>query len=434
MTKTITRRQFITRSAGTVAVGLFMPKLLLGQTGPGSRSPKDSSRKIFVVIQLAGGNDGLNTVIPYTDSNYAAQRPNLAFKEPDLKDSSGNSTIISDQLGLHPSLSELKSLYDAGRVAVVLGVGYPDPNLSHFFSMDVWHTADPTGLAGEGWLGRYADVALINQTGLTSAAVASGALPKSLLSPKVVVPSILSFQFYDFLTDPAHPEDNQNQLNTYQANAARNLAAGSLVASINHIGSDAVSNALQLKDSISHYSSSVVYPSDNPLAQGLQMVAEIVTTAPDANLLYVSLGGFDHHSNEIDHSGATPNKLAGQHAQLLGWFSQAVKLFYDDMAAHSLADDVVLLQWSEFGRRVNENDSFGTDHGTAAPMFLIGNPIHGGLYGSQPSLASSDLDEAGNMKFNVDFRSVYATVADHWLGVDSGSILGGSFDDVGLFG
>lgn len=433
MTKGISRRQFIKRGASTVAVGLFVPKLLLGQTGGASRRPADSARKIFVVIQLAGGNDGLNTVIPYTDGNYAAERPNLGFKDSDLKDSGGKSTIISDRFGLHPSMSDMKSLYDAGRVALVLGVGYPEPNLSHFFSMDVWHTADPTALAGEGWLGRYADAALINQPGLTAAAV-SNVLPKSLLSPKVVVPSILSFQFYDFLTDPFHPEDSQDQLGTYRANASRTLASGSLGATINQIGQDAVSNALQVKDSVSHYSSPVVYPDDNPLAQGLKMAAEIVATIPEANLLYVSLGSFDHHSSEIDDTGGTPNKLSGQHATLLGWFSQAVKLFYDDMAAHSLADNVVMMQWSEFGRRVNENSSLGTDHGTASPMFVIGNPIHGGLYGSQPSLASSDLDEAGNMKFAVDFRSVYATILDHWLSVDSASILGSSFGDVGFFG
>ncbi len=149
-------------------------------------------------------------------------------------------------------------------------------------------------------------------------------------------------------------------------------------------------------------------------------------------MLYVTLGGFDHHSDQISHPNNRADKFSGQHAGLLRWFSDAVKTFYDDMAQHGLADNVLMMQWSEFGRRPNENDSFGTDHGTAAPLFVIGNSVRGGLYGQQPSLAATNLDIAGNMKFTVDFRSVYATVLDKWLGVDSKTVLGTSFENVGF--
>jgi uncharacterized protein (DUF1501 family) len=276
-------------------------------------------------------------------------------------------------------------------------------------------------------------VALAGKTGLTASSV-GGVLPKSLYSSKVVIPSILNFSFYDFTTDFGYPGDSNNQLNTFQRTAGRSLAADSNNGAISKIGLDAVNGALQVKSSIANYSSTVTYASDNPLAQGMKMVAQIITTIPEASLFYVSLGSFDHHSDQISHANNRPDKLSGQHAGLLKWFSDAVKTFYDDMTQHGLADNVVMMEWSEFGRRPNENASFGTDHGTAAPLFVIGNPVKGGLYGQQPSLAATDLDSAGNMKFSVDFRSVYGTILDRWLSVDSKSVLGGTFENVGFLG
>jgi uncharacterized protein (DUF1501 family) len=314
---------------------------------------------------------------------------------------------------------------------VTLGVGYPNPNLSHFLSMDIWHTANLTGLGSEGWLGKYADVALVGKVGLPASSV-GGVLPKTLYSNKVVIPSILNFALYDFTTDFNYPGDSNNQLNTFQRTAGRNLPTDTYNGAINSIGLEAVKGALQVKSSVANYSSSVTYAPDNPLAQGMKMLAQIITTIPGASLLYVSLGGFDHHSDQISHPNNRSDKFSGQHAGLLRWFSDAVKTFYDDMTQHGLADNVLMMQWSEFGRRPNENDSFGTDHGTAAPLFVIGNPVRGGLYGQQPSLAATNLDVAGNMRFTVDFRSVYATVLDKWLGIDSKTVLGASFENVGF--
>jgi uncharacterized protein (DUF1501 family) len=425
-----TRRQIIKRSAAMVTVGVVMPRLWTTEAR-GQTPAADPSRRILVIIQLAGGNDGLNTVVPYTDSRYYAQRPTLSFKDSELKDKDSRSTIISNEFGLHPSLGEIRDLYEAGRVAVTLGLGYPNPNLSHFLSMDIWHTANLTGLGSEGWLGKYADVALLGKVGLPASSI-GGVLPKSLYSAKVVIPSILSFSLYDFITDFNYPGDSNNQLNTFNRTAGRSLSTDSFNGAINSIGVEAVKGALEVKSSIANYSSTVSYATDNPLAQGMKMLAQIITTLPEASLLYVTLGSFDHHSDQISHPNNHADKLSGQHASLLKWFSAAVKAFYDDMAQHGLADNVVMMQWSEFGRRPNENASFGTDHGTAAPLFVIGNPVRGGLYGQQPSLAATDLDSAGNMKFTVDFRSVYSTILDRWLGVDSKSVLGGSFENVGF--
>ncbi|HLG16098.1 MAG TPA: DUF1501 domain-containing protein [Blastocatellia bacterium] len=418
-----TRRQFIKQGAGMVTVGMVLPRIWLGEAQGRPAAP--SNRK-FVVIQLAGGNDGFNTVVPYTESRYYALRPTLALREAELKDDQNRSTIITNQFGLHPALSEIKALYDEGKVAAVLGVGYPNPSLSHFLSMDIWHTADLSGLAGQGWLGRYADLALFGQPGLTAAAV-GGELPKGLYANRVVIPNIVNFSFYNFLTDPAYGDDRNNQLNTFNAAASRTFGADTLSASINKTAFESVSGAQAVQSAVGTYHSSVVYPQNNPLADGLKMVAQLMTTIPEAGLLYVQMGGFDTHSDQIAHSSGNANRLGGWHTTLLKWFSEGVRAFYDDLAEHGIAEDVLIMEWSEFGRRPGENASFGTDHGTVGQMFIIGDAVRGGLHGEQPSLAASALDPAGNPMFTVDFREVYATILDRWLGVDSRAVLGAQF-------
>jgi uncharacterized protein (DUF1501 family) len=429
----VTRRQFIKRSAGFVTVGMVIPRFWLSEAR-GEQINFSQHRKL-VVIQLAGGNDGFNTVVPYTDARYYSLRPLLAFRDTELKTKDGASTIISSQFGLHPSMAEVKNLYDAGRVAVVHGVGYPNPNLSHFLSMDIWHTADASGLGSRGWLGKYADLALIGQPNLSAASIGSLELPKSLGADRFVVPNIINFSFYNFLADPNYPGDYNNQLNAFNFAASRTMSAGSFLGAINGTAFESVRGAQQVQRSVSAYSSTVSYPTNNPLAVALQMVAQLMTTVPEASLLYVQMGGFDNHSDQIgDRQSNRSNKTVGDHATLLRWFSQAVKLFHDDLTEHGLADEVLMMQWSEFGRRPGENASFGTDHGTAAPLFVMGNPVRGGQYGETPSLAATDLDPAGNVKFTVDFREVYATILDSWLGADSRAVLGAQYSNLGFLG
>jgi uncharacterized protein (DUF1501 family) len=194
---------------------------------------------------------------------------------------------------------------------------------------------------------------------------------------------------------------------------------------------ESVNGAQAVTTAVAGYSSTVTYPEGNSLANALKMAAQIFTTVPDTNLCYASIGGFDNHSQQIGNDQDPTNKLLGPHASLLRSFSQAVKAFYDDMEGHGLRD-LVIMTFSEFGRRLNENASFGTDHGTSSLMFVIGNPVKGGLYGTYPSLAATDLDNAGNLRHNVDFRAVYSTILDRWLGVDSSTILGGTFENIGF--
>lgn len=426
-----TRREFIKRSAGAVSVGLVMPSLLLREAR--GQSPDTQNRRKLVIIQLAGGNDGFNTVVPFTDSRYLALRPTIAFKDADLQSASGPSMMISNDFGLHPAMTELKSLWDQNKVAITLGVGYPNANLSHFLSMDIWHTADTSGLAGKGWLGKYADLALIGKQGLPAASI-GGESPKTFYANNLVIPNIINFDFYNFLTDPGYPGDSRNQINTFTAAASRVLPGDTFIGSINKTAFESAASAQKVQTAIAGYRSSVNYNPQNPLAVALKMLAQIITTMPEANLLYVQMGGFDNHAYQIENSNGRVNKFAGTHFVLLKWFSEAVKSFYDDLVEHQMADDVLMMQWSEFGRRPGENASYGTDHGSVTPMFLIGNPVRGGLYGQQPSLAVTESDNAGNPKFNVDFRAVYATILNRWLDADARAVLGAQYENVGFLG
>jgi uncharacterized protein (DUF1501 family) len=413
-----------------VSLSMLMPKVWLSD----AQAQQAPGRRIFVVIQLAGGNDSLNTVIPYTNARYRSLRPTLSFADSELKDDQGKTMLISSQFGLHPALTEIKDLYDQDKVAIVLGVGYPNANLSHFSSMDIWHAADPQLGRRDGWLGRYADQMLAGAEGLTAISIGGGSLPKSLLAERVVIPNVTNFTAYDFLTDTRYAGDRANRLEAFTLNHSRSFPDGPFVGEIRDIGLDAVRGAQQLKASIGTYNSPVTYPAGNPLASALRMAAQVATTIEGTVLFYVQMGGFDNHSGQIGVENGQPSKLAGDHSRLLNFFSEAVKAFYEDMAAHGLADKVVMMEWSEFARRPAQNNSLGTDHGTAGALFVIGDPVSGGLYGEHPSLEATDLDRAGNMRFTVDFRSVYGTIIDRWLGGDSRAILGSQFENVGFLG
>ncbi|MEW6211196.1 MAG: DUF1501 domain-containing protein [Acidobacteriota bacterium] len=413
----VTRREFIKRTVGAVSVTALMPTLAL--TG---RAQSADGRRIFVVIQCLGGNDGLNTVIPYTNARYHTLRPTLGFEEADLKDSRNRPTIISSEFGLHPSLGEIKDFYDAGRVAIILGIGYPEPNQSHFDSMDIWHTANVKDGRGKGWLGRYADIALADDEGLVALS-STFTLPKSLQSNRAVIPSISigAFPTYDISTDPNFAAERDARVNLLMAGNSRQFPDASFISEVARNGEGALGKVAKIKSAQNDYQSSVTYPANNQLAEGLKIVARVATTSAESMLFYVTLADFDHHARQAD-----------AHTALLRQFSEAVKAFYDDMEQHSLADKLLVMQWSEFGRRPFENGSAGTDHGAASMMFVLGNPVAGGIYGEQPSLEAMDIDEVGNLKFTVDFRAVYATILDRWLGVEHREVLGDEFENIGF--
>ncbi len=418
--KHINRRNFLKQGFGFVTAGVVLPHLgLSGFAQTPSFAPSD--RRILVVIEFAGGNDGLNTVIPYTDPAYLKARPTIGLTDKD------GILSISDRYALHPELAELKPFYDAGNLAIVQSVGYPEATLSHFRSRDIWHTADPVKISGEGWLGKAAEQLYGSNVGLKALSVGNG-LPKTLQSPVAVVPAIVKFPRYDYQTDSRYAADGKNQEKTFTNIYGQTRTKGTLDQSIAMIGLDALEGADTLQAGIAQYQSNVEYPANNPLSEGLKMLAQIITTIPESQILYVTLGGFDNHSQQI---AAADQKLSGDHASLLKYFSEGVDAFYKDLAGHGLAEQVVVMQWSEFGRRPNENGSLGTDHGTASSLFVIGNPVKGGIYGNHPNLTS--LDRAGNVTFDIDFRSVYGTILDGWLKVSSSQVLGAPFENIGFF-
>jgi uncharacterized protein (DUF1501 family) len=423
-----TRRQFIKRGAAMAGVSFLLPEILF--KGAHGQTTADPNRRILVVIQLEGGNDGLNTVVPYTNDRYFSLRPVLGIRESELQDAQGKSTIITNKLGFHPVMSGIKDLYDKGRVAVVLGAGDgPNPGLSHFIAQDIWQVANVAGDNSEGWLGKLADQGLAQGAGVRVLS-SDDRSPRALVSKKAIFPNVPSFAAYNFQTDAKYPGNGRRQIGTFNAYNSESFPPHSFLAAAAEIGLDAVQQADRIGAVPSTYQSSVTYPANNPLAARLKMVAQIIIAIPEVEILYVRLGGFDHHAAQ----GVAGNKRIGQHATLLQYFSDGVKAFYDDMVAHGLADNVLLLQWSEFGRRPNENGSLGTDHGAGSLMFVMGNPVRGGLYGQQSSLAPGDVDSDGNPRTVVDFRAVYATVIEKWLGGDSQLVLGKQFENVGFLG
>lgn len=428
MSKT-TRREFIKRSGMTVlSVGLsqqaFWHHVRAASesvlTQAAALSPVD---RLLVVIQMDGGNDGLNTVIPLSGlaaSLYRQYRPTLAIPEANIlpvgTDAAG--TLV----GFHPNMGALKELYDRGHVAVIQSVGYPNPNRSHFASQDIWHTADPGGRKRTGWLGDYLDVAFPSPDNpLLAVSLAGVRLPLTLRAERVLVPAIGNVVNYQFRTQP--PGDHQNKMQAFLALNREAASEHVLREQIQRIALDTYESVERLQSGIQRYKPdpAIVYNQQNPLARALQQVAQILAANLGTRILYVSIGGFDTHQSQ-----ATP------HATLLARLSEAVTTFFADLVRLGLDDRVLLMTWSEFGRKVVENGNQGTDHGTVGPQFLIGTRVKGGIVGEHPSLRAEDLNPGlGDPKFSaraIDFRSTYATILEKWFLVDSREILGGAFE------
>ena len=409
-----TRRQFLTNGLAFVGLGLAMPTFLMraaqaqAENAPGAGLPPIPGGKILVVIEMSGGNDGLNTVIPYTDLGYAKARPVIGVKESDV-------VKIGPAVGLHPNLAPLKGLYDRGQLAVITGVGYPNPNRSHFQSMDVWQTGNPTVDVRErtGWLARYFDKDGHFAGNPLSGVTLGSALPLAMFADNSPASVIGNGNDYGFKNDAP---DRKAQTETLRALYAEGTVAGSTAEFIRNVGNEAYSSSLALKRALGDYDIKAARAASYPqtgLASGLQTISKLITGGVGTRVYYLGMGGFDTHANQ-----------PRQHANLLDELAGGLSAFYADLAAQGRANDVLTMTFSEFGRRVKENGSAGTDHGAASVMFLAGGGIKGGLYGDYPSL--SDLDD-GDLKMHTDFRSVYATLLDKWLGTPSAPVLGGSF-------
>jgi uncharacterized protein (DUF1501 family) len=388
------RRDFLKNGFLGVAAGFGMPGFL-------ERTALSAGiqGKILVVVQLSGGNDGLNTLVPFTNGAYYAARPSLAISKKDV-------LPLSSDVGFHPALQPWMKLWDAGELAVVQGVGYPNPNRSHFESMAIWHSADPNARETEGWIGKLAD-----QWGDPFCATNFGSTtPLALRSSEVILPSIdavdrfqlklepkLDAAFKSLLSQPVEGYADKGKTDLLRKNLSQTLE-----------------NTARVQKSVAKYKPGVSYPATNGIAANLRDVARLISADLGLRVYYVSQGGYDTHAGQPE-----------DHPRLLGSLSSSLAAFRADLEAQGRADDVLILCFSEFGRRVAENASAGTDHGKASIMFALGKGVKGGLYGAQPDLEK--LDD-GDLRFNTDFRSVYGEALDKWLGVSSRGVLGANFN------
>ncbi|MDG2358832.1 MAG: DUF1501 domain-containing protein [Planctomycetaceae bacterium] len=399
-----TRRSFLTQTIGTSAVvslGAAVPEFLL-QAGVAASQPNDET--ILVMVQLSGGNDGLNTVAPFTQNAYRKARPTLAVQSSDaLK--------IDSSYGFHPAAQGLSRLLEENRLSIIQGVGYANPNRSHFESMDIWHTCRrKTAVRTDGWLGRYLEA---NQSGqaldLPAIHLGHEKQPLALSSQSIRVPSVKSL-------DRFRLKDQSKKLSEAVTRIGGTTSSGDdLLGFVQSSTGSALSASQQIEAASGNYKPGITYP-DSGLAQKLKTVAQLIDSGLKTRIYYVTLDGFDTHSRQ-----------APAHAALLRELSGALESFVTDLNEHGHGDRVLTMSFSEFGRRLKENASEGTDHGAAAPVFLAGNRVAPGLIGKHPSL--TDLQD-GDVKFHTNFRQVYATILDKWLGVESAPILGGKFASV----
>ncbi|HIB11887.1 MAG TPA: DUF1501 domain-containing protein [Dehalococcoidia bacterium] len=364
---------------------------------------------VLVVLQLSGGNDILNTLVPYTNPLYYDNRPNVRIPEDQV-------LPINDTLGFNPNMAPLKALYDAGKVAVIQGVGYPTPNRSHFRSMDIWHTCEPEKMADEGWLGRaIRDLDPNKENVLTGVNFGRG-LPKALAAPGVPVASVGSLESYGVLTTIELEEQRTQALDIFARMYSPSMGTGPVMEYLSQTGMDAMNGADILATATAKYSSTVEYGGSS-MSQYMRNIAQVHCADLGTRILYTTApyNSFDTHATQMS-----------AHAGLCTNLSQSVGDFFDDLKEHNATENVVLLLFTEFGRRVHDNGS-GTDHGAGGAAFVIGDAIKGGLYGEYPSLAEEKLMD-GDLHFNNDFRGLYATLLEDWLDLDSKPIVNGSFE------
>ena len=367
---------------------------------------------VLAVVSLSGGNDGLNTVIPFNNPQYRDYRPTLGIPEDQI-------VPFTDDLGFHPSFAPFKKYWDEGKMAIILGIGYPNPSLSHFRSMDIWATCEPDTLGVEGWLGRTLKAIDPNGENVLTGVNFGRGLPRSLAMEGVPVASVGDLGKYGLLTDIEREEDRSEALDLFSRMYAPVIGRGQVNDFIRRTGIEALKGADILATAPGKYQSEMEYLYGN-IGGYLRDMVQVHNAEFGTRVFFTTApyNIFDTHANQ-----------AVGHSKLLQDVATNVDSFMADLRQLNISDNVVMLLYSEFGRRAIDNGS-GTDHGTGGISFVIGEQVKGGLYGEYPSLKPAELEDGGNLQHSLDFRSAYTTILERWMGLDAKPIVGGSFEQI----
>ncbi len=365
---------------------------------------------VIVVLQLTGGNDYFNTVIPYNDPLYTDNRPYVNYPLEEL-------IRVDDEVAFSPTMGPIKKLYDQGKVAVINGVGYADSPRSHFRSMDIWHTCEPDKVGTEGWAGRVARELDPNRENVLTAINFGHGLPRALVAPGVPVAAIADLSTYGVLSGLTNESQRAKALDLFARMYSPAVGAGAVTGYLRSTGMDALKGADIVKMAPETYSSNVEYP-PSAISAHLRDIAQVYLADLGTRIFYTQHAGFDTHAGEL-----------AVHPKLWQDVSEGIETFFDDLHEHGRGDNVIMYLFSEFGRRVRDNGS-GTDHGAAGVAFVIGDQVRGGMYGEYPSRKPADLEQ-GDLAPTYDFRGAYSTIVENWFGMDAKPIVNGVFEKMG---
>jgi uncharacterized protein (DUF1501 family) len=371
------------------------------------------NEKVLVVVQLSGGNDFLNTIVPYNNDHYYDARKKIIMNRDQV-------IPINDQLAINNNAAPFKRLYDEGKMAVVQGTGYPNSSRSHFRSLDIWHTCEPDKVGLEGWLGQAVrDLDPTSENVLTGVNIGRG-LPRAMAVAGVPITSIGDLEGYGVMADAERAHVRDSAIETFKNIYGQAVGTGPVSEYIGKTGIDVLKGADMLSEVANRYESSVEY-ADNQIALNLRDVARVHLAGLGTRIFFTMHSGYDTHANEL-----------AAHPKLLSELSEGISDFLDDLDQHDAGDNVAVLVFTEFGRRMRDNGS-GTDHGSGGGSFLFGNNIAGGLYGEYPSVNPVDWEHGDDLRMTYDFRGFYSTVLEQWMGVEAAPIVKGNFEQIHPF-
>jgi len=372
-----------------------------------------NSEKTLVVVQLTGGNDFMNTIVPYTNSHYYDARKKIVLGQDDF-------LPINDTLAINKNAAPFKRMFDEGNMAIIQGIGYPNSNRSHFRGMDIWHTCEPDKVGSEGWLGlAVREIDTRGENVLTGVNIGQG-LPRAMAVAGVPVTSISDLEGYGVMKRLEQEQLRDKALQAFKDIYGQAIGSGVVAEYIGKTGLDVLRGADMLSEVAENYNSTVEY-ADNSIAKSLRDVARIHLSGLGTRIFYTNHGGYDTHANEMP-----------AHPKLISDLSGAISDFIDDLEEHEAADDVAILVFTEFGRRMRDNGS-GTDHGSGGGAFLFGKNVKGGLYSDYPSLDPANWEHSEDLQHTIDFRGIYGTVLQQWLEIEAKPIVKGDFEQISPF-